>query len=391
MSTKNIEEKLGDDFYKLLESYSISDDSPIDDVKIFINKVSTWLKKNLPPKLYRYRTCTDYNIESIKNGEIYGSSLLSLNDNFEGLLSFDLKKINKDCQEAIAFEKIEEFINILNENGYPSRFGKMLSPETKLNFDKNISEILKYKESNMEQIKKYIRDFGKIFINEVLNKEAEYLLNEIFRNNNIYRGFKKIACFTTNYESELMWGHYADSSKGFVIEYDLTEIINSCNFECGDNIRGCQNLGLNYLLAPVIYKETRYDATDYLVQYLMFNTLSKIENQDNPRYFELDKLLYLKLLLYKSKEWKYENEWRLIGKTTNETIFEKPECILKCKPKKIYLGTKITTENKKKIIDICKKENILYDDMQIDYLGNEYSIKSKKYFEENNKPILKVD
>ena len=84
-----------EEFKKLIESYKITDDSTEEEIKIFLNKISNWLIENIPQKLYRYRSCTDYNIHSLENDEIWGSSLLNLNDSFEGIPSFDLEKINQ--------------------------------------------------------------------------------------------------------------------------------------------------------------------------------------------------------------------------------------------------------------------------------------------------------
>ena len=47
-------------------------------------------------------------------------------------------------------------------------------------------------------------------------------------------------------------------------------------------------------------------------------------------------------------------------------------------------------ENRKKIIEICKRKNIEYDEMLVNYLSNDYSIETKSYLEKNNKPIIKL-
>ena len=59
-----------------------------------------------------------------------------------------------------------------------------------------------------------------------------------------------------------MWGHYADSHKGFCLEYDFQSILKECTQNCID-IRCCNNFMLNYSLAPIIYTKERFDATAY--------------------------------------------------------------------------------------------------------------------------------
>jgi hypothetical protein len=161
----------------------------------------------------------------------------------------------------------------------------------------------------------------------------------------------------------------------------------NCNKE---SLKKCNKLGLNYLLAPVIYREKSYDGTDYLIQEIMYNILSSIFTSEEIKYFNNDTLFYLKLILNKSKEWEYEKEWRLMANFQLKTEQLTPECILKCKPKKVFLGAKMDKINREKIIEICKEKNIEYEEMQINYLSNDYSIETKSYFEKNNKPLIQV-
>lgn len=97
--------------------------------------------------------------------------------------------------------------------------------------------------------------------------------------------FKKLgmACFTSTYESELMWAHYADSHQGLCIEYtaNLAQIEKNTDF----------------VLLPVTYTNRR--PTFYLRDTILAP----------------DRLLTA-YLATKSLQWSYEEEYRLIGTNT---------------------------------------------------------------------------
>ena len=142
-----------------------------------------------------------------------------------------------------------------------------------------------------------------------------------------------VGCLCTSYKNRLMWSHYADSHKGFCIEYDFSEP--------EDEI-------LSKLPLPVVYSENRP-----LVPWKAAIDNS-VENMEEA-YAEI-----VMGLLTKDKEWEYENEWRiLIGATEDsELVMPKVSCI--------YLGASIEKENRDKIVAIAKKQNIPVKQMKVD-------------------------
>jgi len=154
-----------------------------------------------------------------------------------------------------------------------------------------------------------------------------------------------ISCFSSRYDSILMWSHYAENHRGICIGYDVNKYID--------------------LIYPVSYQE------DYS------NNCSKNVN-DVGYSADCAKLI-------KSKEWSYEQEWRIIlteyirnmlGKirpTINNftKITEFPYC-------KIYLGAKfqdnlnhpVKKEDKEyaeKLLAIANKYNIPCVKMKMEY------------------------
>lgn len=384
------DKKLREEFSKLIEETRITDDSTKEEIEKELEKISNWIIKNIPEKLYRYRSCAEYNIKSLENDEIWGSSLINLNDSFEGLLNLDLTRIENDVKELFSEEGIKNCLENLEKNGYSDRYGNMLSLEVKKEFEENLMKNIKNKDKTIKMAKEIYELNKKEYI-AYLNNLIGRIIEGIYRNFNIYRNIRKIACFSTDYKSMLMWGHYADGHKGFVAEYNMKEIIKKCKFECNvEQLKNCSKLGLDFLLVPVIYRENSYDGTDYLLQNIVYHILQNAYSSEKVSYFDHDKLFALRLILNKSKDWEYEKEWRLVANIKSEIELGVPECILKCRPKKVLLGAKMKIEDKKRIINICKEKNIEYDEMQNNIFSKKYIVETKSNLEKNNKSLIKI-
>lgn len=165
-----------------------------------------------------------------------------------------------------------------------------------------------------------------------INKEYESALNRDSFN-------YKMACFSQEFNSILMWSHYADSHKGFCIEYDLTR--NEKNKQLFDN------------LFPVIYSDDISDIT---------NDMLSAENDGITDKFIWS--IYNKALLRKSATWKYENEWRLIYACSHEDKDFASEFF---SIKKVYLGKNMPAKERQKIIDFCRENKIPYCGMNINH------------------------
>ncbi|WP_302279555.1 DUF2971 domain-containing protein [Brachyspira pilosicoli] len=136
----------------------------------------------------------------------------------------------------------------------------------------------------------------------------------------------KIACLTTHNDNTLMWSHYADKHKGICIEYDF----NSIN---------------NYTIKKVLYKNSIMKSNRIV------NIFERIEDFKTEKYYIES---FIDLFCIKSKEWKYEDEYRIIydDKEKNENGILKPAII-----KNIYFGIKTPEKDKKLIANIIKCKN----------------------------------
>ena len=122
-----------------------------------------------------------------------------------------------------------------------------------------------------------------------------------------------------------MWA--TNDSKGFCVEYEI-------DYK--------SELYMN--LFPVIYSQKRND----------FLPLS-LNSDKKTSIFDLWQI-YFNGLLRKSLHWADQNEWRLIQYESDK----KAKNIPFFKAKKIYLGNKMKTEERRTIIAICKEKEIPY-------------------------------
>lgn len=357
-------EEIREEFKYLIENCKITDEVSEEDIKKFLEEFSNWLKENTPKKLYRYRNCADYNISSLENGEIWGSPLSSFNDLEEGTFHFNIEKIKKDFNDTFSETGIEKIIDNIEKSNFKffNRFLKMVSRINRRIFQKKLKKVLKNennKKNFLEKIKKEL-NFKRKILTKPLNYFLKKLLSEKFGKNSIYRKRIKATCLAAEYNSELLWGYYTDNYQGFVIEYDFSEIIKNQILEFKDN-----KLKFNYFIAPIIYTTERFDMTDILIQELVFNMLNSslydFEIKKGLKYFDIDKLLDIKIIFNKLDKWKHEKEWRLIMNSKNYKKDGKAELIVKCNPTKVYLGMRMKEEDKNKIIEICKKNSIEYE------------------------------
>ena len=176
-----------------------------------------------------------------------------------------------------------------------------------------------------------------------------------------------IACLSETFESILMWSHYANNHKGFVLSY---------NFKEGTNIQKTRTTEFaDNMLLPVSYSNNRFDATEYVKFHYKDNFMKCFrDNTTNEPFF--DKLFYYKYLLFKSKDWSYEREWRIIKLTNSDCSDNKPDrdVIHNIRPKEIILGAQIEKENKLKLIDIAKERDIKISEMKLEPFMNEYKL-----------------
>lgn len=143
----------------------------------------------------------------------------------------------------------------------------------------------------------------------------------------------RVGCLCTDFKDTLMWSHYADSHKGFCVEYDFS--------------RNCDSTQ-NDLPMPVVYSDSR-------PQIPWKEALHR--SVENTASATADLVLGV---LTKDKRWEYENEWRFLIPATMDPNLQMPP--ISC----IYLGAMISHRNRVKILRIAKKLGIPVKQMVVD-------------------------
>ncbi|MCD8349893.1 MAG: DUF2971 domain-containing protein, partial [Planctomycetaceae bacterium] len=147
-------------------------------------------------------------------------------------------------------------------------------------------------------------------------------------------------CFTQSKDNLLMWGHYADSHKGYCIEYDLNKFTDD-------------HLGWFF---PITYVDSFIDFSVYFNR--MIELVIDPPNDETAIQTEIIKKLnpYYTILmgLIKSLCWSYENEWRFIQILFDDAL--PPEISLPVKS--VYLGLKIDPLDSELIKSIAIEKDI---------------------------------
>lgn len=154
-----------------------------------------------------------------------------------------------------------------------------------------------------------------------LEKNLVGTINQVFR----------VGCLCTDYKNRLMWSHYADSHRGFCVEYDF------CNADVSTP-----------LPFPVVYSNIR-------PQVPWGEALTR--SPENTAKATSNLMIGL---LTKDKCWEYENEWRYLVVESASPSLKMPK--ISC----IYLGALIEDKNRDKILKFARKNQIPVKQMTVD-------------------------
>lgn len=206
--------------------------------------LSRYVLSETPSALYRFRSCNERNFSAFDKGQLWFSRAEMMNDDFDSLVYFDRETILDDINQA--FKQLSsDMKNILSH--VPVELHQVLQ---NMQVSVNSNDLL---------------GFQKTFLDYV-DQALESVSSQI-------RKATKFACFSDDVESPLMWGHYADSSRGFALAYDFR---NSGYTICD----GCANKDMCQdkkmcTLYPMVYTNERLDATQYINWLLQKNSWRK--------------------------------------------------------------------------------------------------------------------
>ncbi|ULN65128.1 DUF2971 domain-containing protein [Vibrio gigantis] len=277
------------------------------------------------PKLYRFFSDNLDNFTALSSSYLWFSNVEAFNDPFEGCIS--------DLSYYVSADEYcdKKFIKLFKNS---SAFSFLNSEEKeKMLLDiwsKGNSSKVEFKRSQLEVFEKAHKNTVSTFLQE-------------------YRW----CCFSqpnpeikSPLSSRLMWSHYANGLRGFLVEFDKEELINSLD---------------HHYQGDVLKSEMIYDD---LQPMNFFDDLAELVENNSPT---LGKLLSLK-----SNDWRYEAEFR-IG-TKNSIVNYNPKVITR-----IIIGEKMTQRCKDLILSIIRGRpelnDVLIEEAYIDRY--EFTIKTR--------------
>ena len=332
------------EFAQRLMSAVIPDGTPVEEINEKVFPISEAITQMLPQYLFRYRTCNERSIEALKNDLIYTVSADKINDPYDTLVRYDLDGIEEIVNAFISCETLGQLKAWLNAgNDFPESVKQVLPNEMVESFREKVISI-----EDIEAYKDRIDESRNWMISSI---ESYFpILAEMSKK------FSSIACFSESIQSVLMWSHYADSHKGFAMEYDFRPWLKI----------PVKNVGL----FPVIYDDERLDVSTYITwAFLRFIGIPAA----NP-----DALSYIKIALHKSTDWAYEKEWRLIDSSARDIYSDQAKAIV-YKPVALYYGQQMSLEKKNTLHEIAREKGLREYEMFIDYSVGEYGMKWREY------------
>ena len=267
------------EFKNILDSITIPEEC---DEKLMLQELhplNVALLQMIPERLYKYRTCCTKHINAFIKDEVWMSTSDLFNDPFDTLIQCDSQEMI-NALNAVENPMVLQAIAMYVANGgiIPESVNNMLSDEDRRT-TQNMAEDI-------------VANEGYNHLDSVSVQQAKLqMILGLSVTPTIMQHVSTSACFSEDINSVLMWSHYSEYHQGFALGYDLRPFL----------FPNKENLGL----FPVVYSNQRYNATQYLCYWIGKLMKLPFKNQDT--------LAQIKLLLYKSKEWEYEKEWRLIN------------------------------------------------------------------------------
>lgn len=242
-------------FKEMLEKISIPADLSREEWKALLSPMLEYVFNITPAQLFRYRPCNELQFDAFYNDRIYAVNARMFNDPYDCLIQYNKDYLYNSINVGASIEVIKQLRDCLRRGGNLPELWESLYGEERAKVIKDVicnatNEDLELQVYTFEVNKK---DFFNN-IDAILKQAEEYLRRNTF-----------IACFSETVKSITMWSHYADSHKGFVLEYDFKHL--NCQCDTCNKKDTCSDRVI-YNLYPIIYDNRRYDATSFVECYL---------------------------------------------------------------------------------------------------------------------------
>ena len=118
------------DFDKIFQGIVIPEGTPKEDINEMVQPIRDAIAEMLPSSLFRFRPCSELQIEAFEKDEIYAVTADKFNDPYDTLPWFNLDGIIKLIEFYFQPESLERLKSFLADgNDFPDEFKKMF-PES---------------------------------------------------------------------------------------------------------------------------------------------------------------------------------------------------------------------------------------------------------------------
>ena len=285
--------------------------------------------------LYKYRKFDDFTSDMIENDYVFLAPSGVLDDPFDCLTEIEMDTIFEKDHKTLTNEMMEFIVDVVFNHSHSGNINKqqMLTMIDDCTVDGEINhEILK---SKLDVFGDMTLEQKDLMLNVMIN--FQNVMREITDDEalkNLYGVFIQakekvgVCSFTTKRDNKVMWSLYADTYKGYCIEYDTPmtkDVIPN--------------------LCPVIYsRDFNNNIVKATVQFGIETIIRFVSNGK----IKTNMGCFTELLCTKDPDWEYQDEWRLLGDAKSKGY--------PFKVKNIYLGFNVTKENEDMIIELANKK-----------------------------------
>ncbi|MEJ1397797.1 MAG: DUF2971 domain-containing protein [Candidatus Sedimenticola sp. (ex Thyasira tokunagai)] len=234
--------------------------------------------ENNPKTYYRYRAFSSNTLDALCRDTLYFSNPGAFNDPLDCKPTLECDSSNEDLRTLLALliqRRVEgEVLNNLEQARMKGEFANHYAMTHSQSEALRGLQDIAYHATNPD------------YEGKVSDAESWLLVIEIERE--LQKHYERgVCCFSKSYSNPLLWSHYGDQHQGLCIGYGIER---------------------NPIpqLNKVVYGGNRSINTSAIIKAFV--------DKNEQAQVELDR----DVLLRKAKGWKYEDEWRLIGKQGNQ-------------------------------------------------------------------------
>ncbi len=299
-----------------------------------LEKKADYISKT-PTNIFKYRKFDEFTIDMIENDYVYLAPSGLLDDPFDCLTEIEMDTIYENDNKTLTNDMMRFIVDVVFSHSVSNKIDKQqvimmiddCTVDGEICYDLLKTKLDFFGEMTLEQKDLFLNTMIN-FQNTVKSITDDEALKNLY---NVFINAKEkvgVCSFTTKRDNKAMWSLYADTYKGYCIEYDTPMT---------------QDVISN--LCPVIYtNEFNNNIVKATVQFAIETIIRFVSNGS----IKTNMGCFTELLCTKDTDWEYQDEWRLLGDAKSKGY--------PFKVKNIYLGFNVTEDNKKMILELANEK-----------------------------------